>query len=669
MKRILVTSAGLWRQRRDLARLLDARALPPGAPARFADAVAGWGLRPSGQRAAAIARHVSLPLTILEDGFLHGFAPNDDVPRAAFTLDARAPHYAPDCALRDTIAGDLPAKDIERAHAAMIELATRELSKYNAAPRLDLHELGITRPFVLLVEQVEGDLSLADAPGDVFARMVARARADHPDHALVVRAHPAARGHGPLARLVPTAIVPGPGNIWPLLKGAAHVYTVSSHAGFEALVAGTPVTCFGRPFYAGWGLTRDEGASGEAAEPRRTLAHVFAAAYLRHSRYLDIHTREPTTLEATIEALTALRDGRLRNRALVATHGLSPWKRRAVTPFLRSAGGTPHHFRSRAAAERMVAKNAPGDLVIWGADAPDASAPNVRTVRLEDGFLRSVGLGAALAFPLSLVRAGRSVHLYFDARGPNAIERMLLATPPRERDLARAARLIEAIRAARITKYNAGGPAGPLPETDRLKVLVVGQVEDDASIRFGAPAVNTNTGLLAAVRDLFPDALIAYRDHPDVAAGLRTGRASREHVDLGVDAHDILDLLAWCDRVETMTSLAGFEALLRDRPVGTHGWPFYAGWGLTDDRLDRPPRGQASLDALAAAALILHPDYIHPVSRLHCTPERVVDALANLRLQASGNWRAAVLSRAGWAAGRAKHLARRRPSVRAAKGR
>ena len=665
MQRILVTSLGLWRQRRDLARLLDARILPPRTPARLADGVAGWGLKPSGLAARRIAERHGLPLTVLEDGFLHGFAPpgapGGDVPRASFTIDARAPHYAAKSALRDTIAGPLPPADIERARSLMTTLRTRNVSKYNAAIDLGLADLGVAKPFVLLLEQVPGDLSLADAPADVFARMVKRARADHPDHTLVVRAHPAARGGG-LAGLVPEAVVNRRGNVWPLLKGAAHVYTVSSHAGFEALMAGTPVTCFGRPFYAGWGLTADA-CEGVQTALRRPLAHVFAAAYLHHSRYLDIHTREPTTPEATIDALVALRDGRQRN-GFVITYGLSPWKRRAVTPFLRGSAGKPRHLRTRRAAERLAAKVAQtrgsSDLVVWGADAAPSRAPGVRTVRLEDGFLRSVGLGAALAFPLSLVRAVRGSHLYFDARGPNAIEWFLQAGPPGEPQRERAARLIETIRAARVTKYNRTGDAVPLPVTDRLKVLVVGQVEDDASIRFGAPGVNTNTGLLAAVRALFPDALIAYRDHPDVASGLRRGRASREHVDLDVDAHDILDLFGWCDRLETMTSLAGFEALLRDVPVGTHGWPFYAGWGLTDDRLDRPPRGQASLDALAAATLIHHPDYIHPVSRLHCTPERVVDALANLRLQKAGNVRAKALGGAGWALGRLKHLARSR---------
>jgi capsular polysaccharide export protein len=54
-------------------------------------------------------------------------------------------------------------------------------------------------------------------------------------------------------------------------------------------------------------------------------------------------------------------------------------------------------------------------------------------------------------------------------------------------------------------------------------VLVVGQVEDDASIRLGAGVVRTNLGLLTAAAHANPGARIIYKPHPDVEAGLRPG--------------------------------------------------------------------------------------------------------------------------------------------------
>jgi capsular polysaccharide export protein len=60
-----------------------------------------------------------------------------------------------------------------------------------------------------------------------------------------------------------------------------------------------------------------------------------------------------------------------------------------------------------------------------------------------------------------------------------------------------------------------------------------------------------------------------------------------------------------------MTSLAGFEALLHQKRVITYGLPFYAGWGLTQDRHAIHRRGRKlALDELVAAALILYPRYI-----------------------------------------------------------
>ncbi len=93
---------------------------------------------------------------------------------------------------------------------------------------------------------------------------------------------------------------------------------------------------------------------------------------------------------------------------------------------------------------------------------------------------------------------------------------------------------------------------------------------------------------------------------------------------------DIAALLDQVDKVWTMTSLTGFEALLRGVPVTTLGAPFYAGWGLTEDRGSVPPRrrAQVSLEALVHAALIDYPRYRDPVSGLPCTVERIADRLA-----------------------------------------
>ena len=89
-----------------------------------------------------------------------------------------------------------------------------------------------------------------------------------------------------------------------------------------------------------------------------------------------------------------------------------------------------------------------------------------------------------------------------------------------------------------------------------------------------------------------------------------------------------------------MTSLIGFEALLRDRVVVVLGCPFYAGWGLTDDRGDVPERrcARPSLDGLVHAALIDYPMYRDPVSGLAAPVEVIVERLLN-GIAPQGTWR------------------------------
>ena len=603
-----------------------------------ADEYVGWGWRPSGRRAARKG-----PRFLLEDGFLSGFSPKLGEPVVSYTLDTVAPHYDAThrTDLERRIASTEPnGSDIERARGAIETIRRTGISKWNDAPVQPLRSLGITKPFLLLIDQVASDLSLKfGTPPDAFERMLEVARAEAAGRQIVVRAHPVATG--PLTQLcrgAPDVLVCAePSRLAPLIAEADAVYTVASHAGFEALLHGKPVHCFGAPFYAGWGLTDDEVPIPER-NARPSLEAVFAAAYIQASRYLDLHDRTSIALEEAIDQLVHVRDARMELRRHVVTVGMSPWKRRATAPFLVGPGGRAKHRRN-------VPRGFAGDIVVWGADAQPHVGSAARIVRLEDGLLRSRGLGAALRFPLSLYRATDAA-LPFDARSPNLIERSLLNDPPSDDECARARDLRHALVGEGATKYMLHGRVAEplLPGDGRMRVLVIGQVEGDASLRYGSPAMQTNDELLHAVHALFPNALIAYRDHPDVRAGLRDGRASHELYDLDVTDHDLNALFAWCDRVETITSGTGFEALLRGVPVGTHGWPFYAGWGLTDDRLPREPRGTANIDTLVAVALVRSPIYIHPRSAMPCTPERLLEALQSeaprsplrLAIQASG---------------------------------
>ena len=193
----------------------------------------------------------------------------------------------------------------------------------------------------------------------------------------------------------------------------------------------------------------------------------------------------------------------------------------------------------------------------------------------------------------------------------------------------RANELIHTLKNQGISKYNLGGTAPTLPDGER--VLVVGQVEDDASIRLGAGEISTNRDLLENARAARPDAVLIYKPHPDVVSGLRTGGFDASGIaDLVLPVADISALLDEVSELWTMTSLTGFEALLRGVHVVTTGAPFYAGWGLTQDLGDVPPRrrAQVSLAGLAHAALIDYPRYFDPKTGLACPVEVAITRLA-----------------------------------------
>lgn len=274
-------------------------------------------------------------------------------------------------------------------------------------------------------------------------------------------------------------------------------------------------------------------------------------------------------------------------------------------------------------------------LVLWGrAPVPAGVSNAVQILRLEDGFLRSVGLGAELVRPLSWVVDSRGI--YYDATVPSDLE-VILATHDFDEALCeRAARLRERIVDARLTKYNVGSRAWMRPQHARRVILVPGQVESDASLAFGAPGERSNMGLLQAVRAQHPDAYVVYKPHPDVSARLRKEGVNEQTAlswcDEVITDVSMGDLLALVDEVHVLTSLSGFEALMQGKKVTCHGQPFYSGWGLTDDRLPHERRQRKlSLDALVAGALIVYPLYLSRDGQGLMSAEAAVDSLLQWR--------------------------------------
>ena len=618
-----------------------------------AEAVVVWGARDDladrlGRMAAA---KFNLPLWRLEDGFLRSLDAGRGravpwsvvVDGSGIYYDAKTPS---DLEKLLNASGWESPELLEQARAARAAIIEADLSRYNCSPPAPPALLGDgSRRRVLLLDQAWGDLSIrpGEAGPETFKAMLAAALAENPKADVFITAPEAAggrRGHFRPGETGRAVIIGEDYSPLSLLAQADEVYAVTSAMGFEALMLNRPVHCFGRPFYAGWGLTNDR-QNCPRRKAGRTLDELFAAACLLYPRYYNPVSGELTDIFEVIRLLSLQRERALANRGLWVAGSFSLRKRRLVRAYLGTPGAEVSFFKKYPDAHEHAAGHG-GRVLIWsGKSSPEDSGARARDVplaRMEDGFLRSVGLGSDFQEPWSLVLDSKGI--YYDPGRPSGLESILNEYDFQGRPglLERARRLRLAIVERNITKYNQVGRADfeLQPPRGRRVILVPGQVEDDASIRLGSPEIFTNLDLLKEVRRLNPEAFIVYKPHPDVEAGNRSGGRRAEEMsrwaDVVLNKVNLACLWGRIDEVRTMTSQVGFEALLRGLPVHTYGLPFYAGWGLTNDRLTiARRRRKLTIDELAAGTLILYPVYYDWNSGVFCGPEEVLGALASGR--------------------------------------
>jgi capsular polysaccharide export protein len=620
-----------------------------------ADLILGWGYKATAEKARKFAEKNRIPYWALEDGFVRslGLGRDGDPPMSLVVdpvgiyYDARSPSQL-ETLLQD--GGWETPELLSRARSVRRWLTSERLSKYNNAPEENLWP-DDTKARVLVVDQTFGDMSVVGGLADesTFRDMVQAALDENPEAEVVVKTHPdVLKGYRkgylgnidkhPRLQLFTDFVSP-----WSVLDRVDTVYTVTSLLGFEALLAGKRVRCFGMPFYAGWGLTEDELTCPRRTRSR-TLDEVFAATYLKYARYVDPVSGKCCEIEKIITLLSDRRRQLMLTGEMVFYSGASLWKRRFLPEFLGRSRRCVK-FTRRPSDSIKQAEKSGGRWALWASTETEvlrnkAENVNVPMIRVEDAFLRSVGLGSDLVRPWSLVLD--DVGIYYDASRPSRLETLLRETDFSPFLLDRARKIRESILAHGLTKYNVDcGESCGFVNGDKTAILVVGQVEDDASILRGSAQIQRNIELLQTVHKANPDAYILYKPHPDVIAGNRRGAITESDTlklcDEVVKNVAMNQLLTGVDEVHTMTSLSGFEALLRGVKVVCYGLPFYAGWGLTKDFLFCERRGRRlSLDQLVAAALILYPSYIDPLTRQVCSVENFLGWLTSNKNQRSG---------------------------------
>jgi len=637
--------------------------------------VIGWGLKANTGISQQYAASNNLPYLTLEDGFLRSIGLGvDNCPPLSVVIDDLGIYYdatrpsrlekllnnkfddVPELPPFNTlhhyangISNPLDNEElISRARQCIKQIIDNQLSKYNSSPELILEPTDKQR--ILVVDQTSGDLSIQHglATSESFTQMLDVALAEHPEAEILVKIHPdvvAGKKHShllqagthPRVHLLNTDCNP-----IALLKQIDHVYVVTSQLGFEALMAGKPVTCFGAPFYAGWGLTDDRIQLARRSQ-KRTLEQLFVAAYMLYSHYRDPETGEPCEIERIIDHLALQRCYFIENSGVLYCYGFTLWKRGYVRRYLQSPWNQIHFVSSAWQIRRRLPQK-DAHLVVWGARESESILKlskkyHIPIWKMEDGFLRSVGLGSDLTAPASLVLDKKGI--YFDPGQASDLETILQNNVFSADEIQRAQLIKKTLIHSEISKYNVGERKTLVhsAKPGQRIILVPGQVEGDASIRLGCTDIRTNNQLLQAVRENAPDAYLIYKPHPDVLSGNRKGlkkTGDSPNFDQLVTDISISRCLDNIDEVHTMTSLVGFEGLLRNKQVTTYGLPFYAGWGLTNDKNKLERRSRVlTIDELVAGCMIGYPRYINVRSGTFSSPETTIKALEQQRSMAT----------------------------------
>jgi capsular polysaccharide export protein len=621
-------------------------------------AAAGWGMGPRALAAKRYAVDHGLPYLSVEEGF---FASSNlrgrTDPVFSLLIDATGVHYdASRPSDLETLLNtrQVSADERDRAARAVARLQATKLSKYGQGCSVSLS--GTEKQKILLIDQVQDDASLRYGGADAatFQAMAKHAMSLSATHEVYFKPHPATqkgrKGSLTQAMLPGCHVLPPEAAIQDILQQVDLVMVATSQVGLEAILAGKEVLCFGQPFYSGWGLTKDLKPVSRRTRKLSVLDLAYLA-YLAYPTYVHPITGARCELEDILTHVELNLACQLRDPVLYV--GFQKWKHDVVRTFAGDAQGLGLFFST---AKEAVASGVAGKKVyVWGHRVPDydiaaMQQAGAEIVRVEDGFLRSVGLGSDLVAPQSLVFDEKGI--YYDSRTPSSLEHLLDSVSLTADQNARASALRESILANKVSKYNfASRPDQQsclnnlISKANNKKIILVpGQVADDASILFGQGEFKTLPDMLAVVRRENPDAFVIYRPHPDVLSGNRAGDdhaccALCDHVETQLSTLDCLDL---ANEVHAFTSLVGFEALLRNKKVVVYGCPFYAGWSLTEDRSFLPRRTRKlSINELIWGALVAYPRYYDWDVKAFSTPEAVIHKLSNQRVThsvASGYW-------------------------------
>ncbi|ECR9537457.1 capsular polysaccharide biosynthesis protein [Campylobacter jejuni] len=620
----------------------------------------GWGRKKSGLKAMNLAKKYKAKFILLEDGFIRSLNLGvENSPSFSMVKDDIGIYY--DATMPSKLENllntcEFKDEEIKQAKKAIELIKKYKISKYNNNLDIPDNYFQKDEKRVLIITQTANDASLEFGLAKDFKTldMIKDAIKENPKSTIYIKIHPDVLSGKKQSDLdlnsLPKECILITENFNPiaLLEFFDKVYTKTSGMGFEALMQECECICYGMPFYAGWGLTKDK-LECKRRMQKRSLEEVFYAAYILYAEYFNPYLNQKSNIFDTIQTLAKYKDIEKVNSNKLFMLGFTLWKRHFIKPFFKAKDNEIIFLNSIKSLVRYKLKE-DDKFFIWGKKYDENTLKNLLLVKakeqnltnftpkvslVEDGFIRSISLGSDLTRPFSLIVDDKG--LYIDPNKPSKLEELLQNEIFDENMLNRAKNIIKILLENRFSKYN-GLKHENLKinaKTGQKIILIPAQVEDDASMILGGFGLST-LDLLKEVRSKNQDAYIIFKPHPDVLSGNRVGLKDEtlilEFCDEIVKDCSIDSAIKIADEIHTITSTSGFDALLRAKKVFTYGMPFYAGWGLTKDkyRCERRTR-KLSLEELVAGALIAYPRYINPKTKTLCEIEVCLDIMLNLQ--------------------------------------
>lgn len=583
------------------------------------DIYLGWGAKKYALRAKKAAEQNHKPFHFLEDGFLRSLYPSHISQNPLSVIyDRKGAYYDYKiCSdLEDLIKNtDLTEGQEKEAFAAIDYIKSNKLSKYVIGS--DPIEEHVTEDFdenaVLILDQTFGDASLEY--GGIKKRDLVNIENDilrhYGDRKIFLKTHPdviAGKKKGCFEKLYHHQNVKIINNIslTTLLEKKPKVIALTSLSGFEALLYDCDVTLYGLPWYAGYGLTEDKHKDAEALSLRRKampLSHLFYVAYMKYPIYLDPNTQKKSNFWRIAHYLARTARHIRDMSGTLYVFGLSygsvlhkergtPWKKKDLYPFLKTRHNKIIYVSdAQDALKKGLLQDKNAKIIVWGYRYSDDISlllkhKNIPIIRIEDGFIRSFGLGKDFIPPLSLVFDKGNLYYNASNDNPSDIHTALDAKPMPYLD-SMVQDIMKDIITHNITKYNIDDVSPIIIETEKPILCVVGQVPNDASLKYGSLPKNiqNNTDLLKYARQYFPDHYILFKPHPDIMAGHVKGedlQQIKEYADVVDRSSSLISLINRADHILVMTSLAGLEAIIREKKVTVLGKPFYKGYGFCE---------------------------------------------------------------------------------------